>query len=137
MRNTQRVCAKTKFFLQIAPTDIETILLSHPAVLDAGVTSKRGSDGVDGDILIGVVKIDPGRSVGPAELVSYVDGESVRDEGGLKKDFALLKNESVCEIVSDKVKDHEKLRGGVVFVNDIPRSPAGKLLRDELKTLVE
>lgn len=134
MRNAQRVCAKTKCFLQIAPTDIETILLSHPAVLDAGVTSKYG---VDGDILIGLVKVDPGRSVGPAELVSYVDGELVRDGGGLKKDFVLLKNESVCEIVSDKVKDHEKLRGGVVFVNDIPRSPAGKLLRDELKTLVE
>lgn len=38
---------------------------------------------------------------------------------------------------SDKVRDHEKLRGGVIFVDDIPRSPAGKLKREELKKLVK
>lgn len=40
------------------------------------------------------------------------------------------------KIVSDKVEDHEKLRGGVIFVDDVPRSPAGKLKREELKASV-
>jgi hypothetical protein len=38
---------------------------------------------------------------------------------------------------SDRVKDHEKLRGGIIFVDDVPRSPAGKLKREELLKLVQ
>lgn len=46
-----------------------------------------------------------------------------------------LKN--IGKTVSDKVKDYEQLRGGVILVDDIPRSPAGKLKRDELKNLIK
>jgi len=49
--------------------------LSHPAVLDAGVTGKY-SVSVDGDLLIGVVKVKPGQNVEPDQLLSYVNGET-------------------------------------------------------------
>ncbi|VVC39223.1 Hypothetical protein CINCED_3A008360 [Cinara cedri] len=93
--------------MRISPIDIETVLLSHPAVLDAGVSS---IDCLEGDLLVGVVKVKPGQQIESNRLVSYVN---------------------------EKVEDHEKLRGGVIFVNDIPRSPAGKLKREELKILVK
>lgn len=37
---------------------------------------------------------------------------------------------------SDRVDHWEKLRGGVIIVNEIPRTPTGKLNRGELKNLV-
>ncbi|KAL4090316.1 hypothetical protein QTP88_025177 [Uroleucon formosanum] len=92
---------------RIAPTDIETVLLSHPAVLDAGVTRKYS---VDGDLLTGVVKVKPGLNVEPDRLLSYVN---------------------------DRVKDYERLRGGIIFVDDVPRSPAGKLKREELLKIIQ
>ncbi|VVC39226.1 Hypothetical protein CINCED_3A002754 [Cinara cedri] len=93
--------------LRIAPTDVETVLLNHPDVLDAGVSSK---DCLYGDLLVGLVKVKPGQHIEPVRLVSYVN---------------------------ERVEDHEKLRGGVLFVNEIPRTLAGKLKRDELKMLIE
>lgn len=61
-------------FPQIAPTDVETVLLSHCAVFDAGVTSR---DGPHGDLLVGVVKVKPGGGdVEADQLVSYVKSMS-------------------------------------------------------------
>lgn len=43
---------------------------------------------------------------------------------------------SKCFIFLDKVAPHKQLTGGVRFVNSIPKSPAGKLLRKELKNFL-
>jgi 4-coumarate--CoA ligase len=39
--------------------------------------------------------------------------------------------------VKDHVANHKYLRGGVVFIPAIPKSPAGKILRKKLRALAE
>lgn len=41
--------------------------------------------------------------------------------------------EEIVQWVNNRVANHKKLRGGVVFVAAVPRSPAGKILRKTLR----
>ena len=54
----------------------------------------------------------------------------------VKKTGAELRAEDVQEAVDGKVDDHKKLRGGVFFVDRIPRNPQGKILRRKLIELL-
>lgn len=42
---------------------------------------------------------------------------------------------SLQDYVAAKVSPFKKLEGGVVFINSIPKTPSGKILRRELKNL--
>lgn len=44
-----------------------------------------------------------------------------------------LSSEAVAKWVEGKVANHKKLRGGVVIVEAIPKSPSGKILRKVLR----
>lgn len=44
-----------------------------------------------------------------------------------------LAGEQIASWVDGKVANHKKLRGGVVLVDAIPKSPAGKILRKILR----
>jgi acyl-CoA synthetase (AMP-forming)/AMP-acid ligase II len=87
---------------QVAPAELEAILLSHPAIADAGV-------------------------------IPSPDEEA----GEVPKAFVVLKSaatvEEIMEFVSARVAPHKRLRL-VEFVSEIPKSPAGKILR---RVLVE
>ena len=85
--------------LQVAPAELEGILLSHPQIADAAVVG-------------------------------------VADEwaGEIPKAFVVLKSGGMAEkdvhdFVSSKVAKHKQLKGGVVFVDAIPKSTSGKILR--------
>ena len=39
--------------------------------------------------------------------------------------------------VEGKVASHKRLRGGVVLVESVPKSPSGKILRKELRAAVK
>jgi acyl-coenzyme A synthetase/AMP-(fatty) acid ligase len=39
----------------------------------------------------------------------------------------------ITEWVAQRVASHKRLRGGVVMVDAIPKSPSGKILRKELR----
>ena len=41
------------------------------------------------------------------------------------------------ELVESKVAHHKKLRGGIRFVDEIPKSAAGKILRRALQAKVK
>ncbi|KAK8588901.1 hypothetical protein V6N13_087794 [Hibiscus sabdariffa] len=86
--------------------DLEAILISHPEILDAAVTAE--SDEVFGEI-----------------PVTFV----VRRYG------SRLTEEDVKDFVAKQVSPYKKIRK-VVFTSSIPKSAAGKILRRELRKLL-
>jgi acyl-CoA synthetase (AMP-forming)/AMP-acid ligase II len=88
---------------QVAPAEVEAVLLRHPAVLDCavfGVADERA-----GEVPAAAVKLDPDRPV---------------DEGELQA------------LVADALATYKRLRY-VVVVDDVPRLPSGKVLRRTLR----
>jgi acyl-CoA synthetase (AMP-forming)/AMP-acid ligase II len=82
---------------QVAPAELEAILLSHPAIADAGV-------------------------------ISSPDDEA----GEVPKAFVVPKGEvsaeEIMDFVAARVAPHKRVRR-LEFVSEIPKSPAGKILR--------
>jgi acyl-CoA synthetase (AMP-forming)/AMP-acid ligase II len=89
---------------QVAPAELEDILLGHAAVADVAV--------------IGVYSEDRATEL-PRAYVVVSDGH--KGDGKLA--------EALQEWVNERVSPHKKLRGGVRFVGAIPKSNAGKILR--------
>ncbi|TLS26014.1 hypothetical protein PpBr36_07493 [Pyricularia pennisetigena] len=94
--------------LQVAPAELEALLLSHPAVLDAAVI---GVPAVEGDETSEVPR-------------AYVVADRNKIDADAIKDF-----------VKRNAANHKQLRGGVVFLDAIPKSAAGKILRKDLRAL--
>ena len=46
-----------------------------------------------------------------------------------------LKEDEVKQIIVEKLAKYKRLEGGVQFISQIPKSPAGKILRRELKEM--
>ncbi|KAM0466777.1 hypothetical protein ACHAPV_000285 [Trichoderma viride] len=93
--------------MQVAPAELEGILIAHPSVFDAGViATQRGDEEVP--MAYVVLVPDAKGKVSETELVDYV---------------------------AKKVASHKRLRGGVAFTDVIPRNPTGKILRRELRAL--
>ncbi|XP_053608881.1 uncharacterized protein LOC128674407 [Plodia interpunctella] len=91
--------------LQVAPAELESILRSHPKVAEAAV--------------IGV----------PHEFY----GETPKAFVILKKD-AKIPSEELQQFVANKVASFKKIEE-VVFVNEIPKTASGKILRRDLKKM--
>ena len=89
--------------LQVAPAELEALLMTHNKIADAAVT------GVANEKFGEVPK-------------AYI----------VKKDRSLQKEE-VEEYVARKVSKHKHLVGGVEFVDAIPKSASGKILRRVLR----
>jgi len=99
---------------QVAPAELEAILMKHPRVNDAAV--------------IGVA-------------AGYQYGGKIGD-GQVPKAFIVKKDESltedeVKEFVKTELKTVYKQLGGVEFVDSIPKSPSGKILRKDLRKMEE
>jgi len=89
--------------LQVAPAELEDLIREHSDVSDCAVV------GVEDD-----------RSGQVPRAVVVKAEESLTEEDVLKH-------------VEERAAKHKHLAGGVVFVNSIPRSAAGKILRRELR----
>ncbi|KAL6906307.1 hypothetical protein ACP4OV_003908 [Aristida adscensionis] len=88
---------------QVAPADLEAVLIEHPEILDVAVTS--ADDEEAGEIPVAFV---------------------------VKKFGSTLSCMQVMEYVAMQVSPYKRVRK-VVFVESIPRSAAGKVLRRLLK----
>jgi len=93
--------------LQVAPSELEHLLLTHPQIADAAV--------------IGL----------PDEMAGELPRAFV-----VKKANAQITEAQVAEFINAQVAPFKKLRGGVVFVSSIPKLASGKILRRELKKLL-
>lgn len=92
--------------LQVSPTELEKILLSHPDVQDAAVAPIP--DETAGDL--------------PRAYI-------------IKRPGSTLTEKEVATFIADKVSPHKRLRGGVIFVDSIPKTATGKIMRRELKNI--
>ena len=95
------------FYLQVAPAELEALLVSHTAIEDAAV--------------IGVPDARAGEL--PKAFV-------------VKKANEEISEEEIAKYIEERVAPHKNLRGGVEFIDKIPRSLSGKILRRELKEKV-
>lgn len=91
---------------QIAPADLEAVLVSHPDIVDAAVTGARDEEA--GEIPVAFV---------------------------VKRDGCALSQTDVIDFVCKQVAPYKKIRR-VYFKASIPRSAAGKILRKELRNLL-
>ncbi|KAE9364011.1 acetyl-CoA synthetase-like protein [Stipitochalara longipes BDJ] len=94
---------------QVAPAQLEGLLLGHPAVEDVAV--------------IGVYSKERATELPRAYVV-------------LAKDYTAGKEleRDICEWLAQKVAPYKRLRGGIRFIGTVPKSAAGKVLR---RVLVE
>ena len=93
---------------QVAPAELEAILLEHPKVNDAAVIG---------------VHSDEHASELPRAYVVVAPGVA-QDEGTRRE---------VQDFVHARVAAHKRLRGGIRFVAEVPKSSSGKILRRILK----
>ena len=92
---------------QVPPAELEALLLGHPAVADAAV--------------VGVIDADSGEEVPKAFVVRQTG--SAGDE---------LTPEVVMAFVAERVAPYKKVRQ-VEFIDAIPKSASGKILRKDLR----
>lgn len=97
---------------QVPPAELEGLLVAHEKIDDVAV--------------IGIFKEDQATEVPRA----YVTPKK-----GVEAGPALEKE--IVEWLAAKVANHKKLRGGVRFVDEIPKSVSGKILRRVLKAQAE
>jgi acyl-CoA synthetase (AMP-forming)/AMP-acid ligase II len=92
---------------QVAPAELEAVLINHPEIADAAV--------------IGVPDKESGEELPKAFVVRAPGSELTED--------------AVMAYMAEKVAPHKKIRS-VEFIETVPKSAAGKILRKDLKARV-
>jgi acyl-CoA synthetase (AMP-forming)/AMP-acid ligase II len=90
---------------QVPPAELEALLLTHPGIADVAV--------------VGVIDAASGEEIPKAFVV--------------KQDDATLSGDQITDFVARKVAPYKKIRQ-VEFIDAIPKSPTGKILRKDLRS---
>ena len=90
----------------VAPAEVEAVLLEHPAVKECGVVGR--ADASAGEIPVAFVALRDG----------FVDSAKLGEE--------------LCAFVADRLTHYKQPRE-VHFIDTVPKTPSGKILRRELR----
>ena len=93
----------------VAPAEVEAVLLEHPAVRECGVVGRP--DAAAGEIPVAFVALREG----------FATGKKMEDE--------------LCAFVADRLTHYKQPRE-VHFVEAVPKTASGKILRRELRQLI-
>ena len=88
---------------QVPPAELEAMLLTHPLIADAAVVG-----------------------------VNDEDGEEIPKAFIVKQEGASLSEDDVMSFVAERIAPHKKVRA-VEFIDQIPKSGSGKILRKDLR----
>jgi acyl-CoA synthetase (AMP-forming)/AMP-acid ligase II len=92
----------------VAPAEVEAVLMEHPAVRDCGVVARPNSEA--GEI--------------PCAFIVLREGHNQDD----------AMKQTLCGFVAERLTPYKQPRE-VRFVDSVPRTPSGKILRRELKKI--
>jgi long-chain acyl-CoA synthetase len=104
---------------QVAPAEVEAVLLGHRGVADCavfGVPDRATGEQVVAAVVRAARSADGGAGDGASGVASDVEGVELR------------------ELVAGALASYKQI-GEVLFVDQIPRLPSGKVLRRELQSL--
>jgi acyl-coenzyme A synthetase/AMP-(fatty) acid ligase len=94
----------------VAPPELEEVLLAHPDVKDCAVIGVR--------------------------LSKHSDTESPRAYV-VRQPEGKITEEEVKRLISDNLSSYKAITGGVVFLDEIPKSASGKILKRILREQAE
>lgn len=90
---------------QVAPAELEALLVGHPLIADAAVIAGKDDDGEE--VPKAFVVLQPGAELDPTEVIAFV---------------------------AERVAPHKKVRQ-VELIETIPKSASGKILRKDLRAM--
>lgn len=96
----------------VAPAELEALLLTHPYVNDAAVIAIPDDD--SGELPRAYIVLND-------DIITIIENN--------KDDFTL----NIYEWIKERVAPYKRLKGGIVFIDIIPKSASGKILRRILK----
>jgi 4-coumarate--CoA ligase len=88
----------------VAPAELEALLLTHPAVADAAVIGRPDEEA--GEVPAAYVVLRPGSEASAEEIIEFIDGQ---------------------------VAHYKRVRH-LEFIDAVPKSASGKILRRELRS---
>ncbi|PVV01885.1 hypothetical protein BB560_003681 [Smittium megazygosporum] len=101
--------------LQVAPPELEGLLLDHPDVVDSAV--------------IGIDSEELATELPKAYITLATKYNNLTEQQKTQKCLEVRK------WVDEQVAPHKRLRGGVEIINNIPKNPSGKVLKGILREM--
>jgi acyl-coenzyme A synthetase/AMP-(fatty) acid ligase len=126
------LCRILYFVLQVAPAELEALMLTHPSVQDVAVIGIP--DEQAGELALAFVVRQPGSKLTEKEVVDFVAGKiNILNKNNVVNVRRMITN--FC--IPGQVSPSKRLYGGAKFIAAIPKTASGKILRRDLRELIK